>query len=479
MNGTVLSSESAFRLRVRQAGRLVRLRPFDTSTEAGRSQERHRRVALTVLSGAIARGAGVVSTLISVPLTIHYLGLEEYGLWLTISSVIAFFGFADLGIGNGLLNAIAEAHGRDDREIARRYVSSGFFLLSGIALVILAAFWAAYPLIPWPAVFNVKSAVAARQAGPATAALVFCFAASIPLGIVQRVQSGYQEGFASNLWQSAGSIMGLAALLIAIHFRAGLVWLVLAVTGAPVVAGLANGAVVFGWQRRWLRPRWSCVTQTAARRLFKLGFLFLVLQVAIALAYTSDNIVAAQVLGADLVPQYAVPFRLFAIPSTLLYLVLSPLWPAYGEAISRGDAGWVRRTLGRSLVTALLFSGAAAIVLVLAGKPLIRLWAGPEIRPTWLLLVGLGIWTVLGALGNAASMLLNAMNVVRLQAYCAMIMAVVNLGLSIVLAHRIGVAGIIWGTVISYAACVVVPMLTYVPHKVRSLHRTEAAGEAQ
>jgi O-antigen/teichoic acid export membrane protein len=427
-------------------------------------------VALTVLSGALARGAGVISTLISIPLTIRYLGLEEYGLWLTISSVIAFFGFADLGIGNGLLNAISEAHGRDDRDIARRYVSSGFFLLSGIALLILAVFWAAYPLIPWPAVFNVKSAAAAREAGPATAALVFCFAASIPLGIVQRVQSGYQEGFASNLWQSAGNIMGLGALLLAIYFHAGLVWLVLAVTGAPVLAAVTNAGVVFGWQRPWLRPRWSSVTGNAARRLFKLGFLFLVLQVAIALAYTSDNIVAAQVLGADVVPQYAVPFRLFAIPSTLLYLLLSPLWPAYGEAISRGDAAWVRRTLRRSMITALLFSAAAAIVLVSTGKLVIRLWAGPQIHPTWLLLVGLGIWTVMAAVGNALSMLLNAMNVVRLQAYCAMIMAVVNLGLSIVLARRIGVPGIIWGTVIAYTLFAVAPLAFYVPSLLRRMH---------
>ncbi len=39
--------------------------------------------------------------IVTVPLTIGYLGSERYGLWITISSVVAMINFADLGIGNG------------------------------------------------------------------------------------------------------------------------------------------------------------------------------------------------------------------------------------------------------------------------------------------------------------------------------------------------------------------------------------------
>ena len=77
---------------------LIRLKPYDVSTPGGRAQERHRRIALTALASAAARGIGVATSLISVPLTLHYLGVERYGLWMTISSVIAMLGFADLGL---------------------------------------------------------------------------------------------------------------------------------------------------------------------------------------------------------------------------------------------------------------------------------------------------------------------------------------------------------------------------------------------
>ena len=86
--------------------------------------------------------------LIAVPLTLHYLGTERYGMWMTISSIVAMMGFADLGMGLGLMNAISEAHGQEDRLAAERYVSSGFFMLSAVALLILVGFAAAYPVYP-------------------------------------------------------------------------------------------------------------------------------------------------------------------------------------------------------------------------------------------------------------------------------------------------------------------------------------------
>jgi Na+-driven multidrug efflux pump len=219
---------------------ILRLKEFDTTTPDGRSRERYRRVALTAFANAGSRGVTVATMLVAVPLTLNYLGAERYGLWMTISSVIAMMAFADLGMGLGLMNAISEAHGKDDRQAAVTYVSSGFFMLAALALFIVGAFALAYPFIPWPRLFNVKTPQAIQEAGPAMAVFLACFAANLPLGVVQRVQWGYQEGFFNNLWESAGKVLGLTGLLLVIYLKAGLLWLVLAMAGAPVLAGCAT-----------------------------------------------------------------------------------------------------------------------------------------------------------------------------------------------------------------------------------------------
>lgn len=86
-------------------------------------------MALTAVSSAGAKVVAIVTMLVTVPLTLHYLGSERYGMWMTISSIIGMMGFADLGMGLGLMNAVSEAHGQEDRLAAERYVSSGFFML--------------------------------------------------------------------------------------------------------------------------------------------------------------------------------------------------------------------------------------------------------------------------------------------------------------------------------------------------------------
>ena len=167
--------------RVRGRLRWLSLTPFHQSTPEGRAQERHRRVALTAVASALAKILSVGTALISVPLTLHYLGVERFGMWMTISSLIAMLAFADFGIANGVLSAVAEAHGRDDRAALQRIVSSGFFMLTAIAAGLLALFVALYAHVIWHAVFNVQSALPRAEAGPVLALLAACFACASPL----------------------------------------------------------------------------------------------------------------------------------------------------------------------------------------------------------------------------------------------------------------------------------------------------------
>ena len=153
--------------------------------------------------------------------------------------------FADFGIANGVLSVVADAHGRDDRAGIRRAVSSGFFLLTGIAAAVAVLFALLYGFVSWSAVFNVSGARASAEAGPALAVFVFCFACNIPLAVVQRTQMGLQQGFMASLWQCVGSISGLVGVLLAIHVEGGLPWLVLALAGAPLLAALLNSLYFF------------------------------------------------------------------------------------------------------------------------------------------------------------------------------------------------------------------------------------------
>lgn len=450
--------------------RLFTLRAHDTTSESGRSLERYRRAALTSAATVLGRGMGLVATLISVPLTIRYLGTERYGIWMTISSIVALLGFADLGLGNGLLNAISTSHGRDDRDFARNCVSSAFFLLTAVAVFLAVVFALCYPSIPWDRVFNVSPEVGRQEAGPAMAVFFGCFLLGLPLGIITRIQMGYQQGFVNAAWQAVGSLLTLVCLLVAIWLRGSLPLLVLALAGAPLLATALNGAALFCRKMPWLAPNWSAISWQAARQIGQAGFMFLILQVCVALLSSVDNLIVAQILGQDAVTQLAVPARLFSVAGAVAMIALMPLWPAYGEAIARGDVAWAKRTLMRSTLLAGLVSAAFALPLIVFGRPIIHAWAGTDIQPSQSLLLALGCWTVLSTVGTSISMFLNAANVVAFQTVCAVAVGLSATLLKIRIGESCGSEGIVWATNSAYALLAMVPMLWFVPVVLRQ-HR--------
>jgi O-antigen/teichoic acid export membrane protein len=420
----------------------------------GRSKERLRRAALTTVSAGAARVIGLLASLISVPLTYRYLGAESYGIWMVLISIIFAMGFADLGIGNGLINAVSEAYGKDDRPLAREYVTSAFVMMLGIAIFLAVAGVATCPFLPWMRLFNVKSVAVAAEGAKAFLVLYCWFVVSIPLGVVTRAQAGLQQGYISQIVGALGNVVSLFAVLLVIALRGSLALLVFASTFGVVVATVLNGWILFR-KHPWLYPSWSAYRKSAASKILNLGLMFFVLQCAVAISFTSDNIVIAQVMGAAAVAVYAVPQKLFSFVSMVIGMANAPLWPAYGEAIARGDVAWVRRVFFASLSITLAISVPLCALLALAGPWILRVAVGRSLQAPMSLLVILAVWGVFSAVSTVLSMLLNGAGVLKGQAILCVFSSLANLALSIFFTRRLGVMGVCLGSIISQMLIVI------------------------
>jgi O-antigen/teichoic acid export membrane protein len=444
-------------------GNALRLRSLNMLLPNERARERHRRVAYTIGASILAGAITLGTTLITMRLALSYLGTERFGLWMTITTLQAFLVFADLGVGNGLLNAVAEANGKSDTTMLREYIDSGMLLLGLISGFILLLLAGVYRVVPFGQFLNLHSPLALGEVKPAIAVFVACFAIDVFLGLVQRVQFGLQLGFLIKLWQIAGSALGLAGVLTAMRLRAGLPVLVLALCGAPLVAKLLNGYLFFGRMRPDLRPTFKLISWSAMRKIGRPAFLFFVLQAAVGLAYQSDNLIISHVLSPEAVTQYSVPQRLFSLISLVIATLTWPLWPAYGEAVARGDGDWVKRTLSRSLIGVVGLAALMAGALVLLGPKLIYIWVGNKVHPSLMLLMGLACWTVVDAGGNAIAMFLNGTSVVKAQTIIASIFAVCVVVVKICVVHQWGINAMPWATLTSYIFLTALPYGIVVP----------------
>lgn len=457
---------------------LLRLSAFDTTTDAGRSLERHRHIAWTSVTAATAKVTTALTMLITVPLTLGYLGPERFGMWMAVIALITMLGFADLGLSNGVLNAIAHASGRGARQEIRHIISSGLLMLCMVGTIILLLFAACYSYIPWATVFNVSSATAAREAGPVVLVLTMCFLATLPLGLTQKIQLGLQQGYWAYLWETLGSIGGLLGILVAIRLEAGLPFIALAMAGIPVVFRGMNTLVFFGFQKLALRPRAGNVKPDIVRKLLSTGLLFFILQIAVIVGFQSDNIIIAHILGAEAVAGYDIAIKLATLPAMFISFVVIAQWPAYGEALTRGDTDWIRHTFTRTLRVSMVVTVPFAVILLFWGDQIIRLWAGPDVIPSTGLLAGVAAWSLLLVIGSVQASLLNGLHVVRFQVISATLMATGNILLSIYLVSVIGVEGAIYGTLAAYTLLSLMPYCYYIPRYLNRLtaHKNELSN---
>jgi O-antigen/teichoic acid export membrane protein len=446
---------------VRRLLRLVTSPPIDTSTEEGRARERYRRAALTAATGGVARAATIISALIVVPLCIDQLGNERYGMWLTLSSLFSFAYVADLGVTAGLQLAIAGADGKDDREAARRYVSTALSILlktCGLGAMVLAILYVA---VDWSSVFNVSSPRAVAEAGAGAMAFGGIWLVNTLTAVVMRVQYGYQRGYVTNLWQILGSVLTVVAVVTAVALDGGLPLLVIAAAGMPAIALLLNGIQLFGWHMRWLRPSPRHVDRDASRKLLRDGAWYLLAGLAYNAVYLSCNMLVAQWLGAGAVPEFGVPYRVAAVLTLLLAVIVNALLPAYAEAAERGDRRWLRRALIRSLSIATVLGGFGAVVYVVAGKWVISLWVGDAVSPTYTILIGLGVWALVSAIANGLNSFVQGTGGVRSNGLQWLAAAIVSVPAQMIAIHTLGVDGVPWALAATELLCRLLPGALY------------------
>jgi O-antigen/teichoic acid export membrane protein len=429
-----------------------------------RGGERYRRASITASSSFITKALNVLISFLSVPLTVHYLGAERYGVWLTISSLLTWMSMTDFGLaGNALINVLAEASGKDDRKGAQEYSASAFWALTGVGAVTGIAAVATFRFIPWREVFQVSAATPTHELQLACALTLGFLVLNFPLSMLQSIYSAYQDGYFANMWGIAANLLALAALVVVSRSHGGLPQLVLALSGTRAAVNIANSFFLF---RRyyWLKPspfavRWACV-----KRLFSLGSKYLVTQLASLGIYQSQPMIITQMMGPKYVVIFVVAYKIISLPIDLAYMGTAPFVSAFGEAKARMEWTWIKDAYMKANKASLMVGLPMLAVLAIFAKPIIRIWAGAAAMPSTSLIVGLTLYSALGIALMTVGQLLVGLERVNALALSLVLCALGIIGVSILVAPKWGLAGIAF-------TMAGVKVVTYWPIQLRELRR--------
>jgi len=271
----------------------------------------------------------------------------------------------------------------------------------------------------------------------------------------------YQEGYVTNLWQILGGLVGLGGLFVVIKAHAGLVWLIIATAGGPLLAILFNWLMLFEFQRPWLRPAWSLVNWKASQKFAATGGLFFLIQLFGTIGLQSDNFVIGHFLGQTAVTEYSVMARVCNVLSTLPMLFIAQLWPAYGEAFIRRDHRWIRRTLINTTKYTILIMGLAFVVFLSCGDWLFRHWLGHRVPFSMPLATAMALSTLVITTSHPCGIFLLATNSLKFSVISMALVAVASLTAKIVFVQSHGLVGLAWANVLPYLLLATIPVYAW------------------
>jgi O-antigen/teichoic acid export membrane protein len=260
----------------------------------------------------------------------------------------------------------------------------------------------------------------------------------------------------------AGSALSLIGVYIAAIHHARIPWLVAIISGVPLIPALANGFVLFLVQRPDLRPSLKNFDKEVAKGLLGKGMLFFGLGIAGALAFDSQNIVIAHILGPAAVGVYAVVQRLYSIIPLIVAYITMPLWPAFGEALGRREWPWIAVALKRGIMANAVIAAVLAVLLFAFSGPILLHWTHGTLSASKWLFAGFSVWAVTSAISSPICMLLNAAHVLWFQITLSMLYGVLTIGSIILVLRPMGLPGAVWSMTLLYLVVILCPYLIYV-----------------
>jgi hypothetical protein len=327
------------------------------------------RLRFNITAQISGRGLTVILALAQVAVALPYLGVEHYGAWMLMLGVAGAIHIADFGIGLATQRAMAEAIARGDGALARGLARQGTLWLSGIALGSLVIGAPLIALADWPAWTGLEDVAEAR---PAALALLVLTAVALPLNTVPRVAGAAQLQWLQALWGAAGSAATLVWVALAAMFSLSLVAIV---AGSAAIALAQNIAMAIHVRALlgWPATDWPGLEIDERKRLRSACGHYAIPQFGLALIQGAPATALSLAGGPAAVTAFSLISRLLAPLAQAQGLALAAVWPAYTDALIRGDLGWVRTHFRRSIGYSLALVVAMAAVTA-ACDPLIELW---------------------------------------------------------------------------------------------------------
>ena len=338
---------------------------------------RFKRFANSLLSGYALILANIVYTLASVPLALHYLSKEEFGLWALVMQVCNFNQIMiDLGMSGAVARVLIDH--KDDRASATygSVIQTGFLILlvQGCLIAVIGgiiSYWLPNLLSVPPEHWRIFRLLVIWQC--------IMLAVGFALRISAFILQAHQRFDVCNYSNLGGFFAGLAALWLGFAAGLGLFSLLISAAASTLFSSLvclwrAYRLHLFPSKGLWGRPN-----RTTFRELFFYGTDLFLVAIGLQLITASQTLVITRTLGLEATAIWSVATKLFTLSQQLVYRLLDYSLATFSEMMVRGEKSRLQTRFRDLVVLSGSASAAIAVIVALCNSAFLKIWTHARI----------------------------------------------------------------------------------------------------
>lgn len=427
-----------------------------------RGHERTLRAKKNIVALLFLKGFNIIVGLLLISITVNYLDETKYGVWLTLSSIIGWFGFFDVGLGHGLRNKFAEALARGDSFLAKKLVSTSYLLLFTIMTVVFIILALLNKILNWNSILNINNSVISSSELTLLVLYVFgFFCMRFVLKLITALLLANQQPAKASSFDLIANLLALISIFVLTKTtKSSILYIGITLAGMPVLVMFIATIFFFNAEFKYYRPSIHYFDYSKITVLFSVGIKFFAIQVAAIILYQTNNIIISQLFGPNEVTPYNIALKYLNTIFMIFTIIVTPFWSAFTDAWVKKEYEWIKSIM-QKLINMFLISFVFGIILVSISNYVYSIWIGNDIMIPFNLTLLVFIWVMINTWNSIFSYFLNGVSKLKLQLILGLSGALFNIPLAVFLGRFLGVEGILLANIILGSIAAVVYPLQY------------------
>ncbi len=428
------------KLNLSQQSGLIMLNKLHTFFSSG--DPRTVTAKRNIICSFFIKGISILVSFVLVPLTIDFINPVQYGIWLTISSLVGWFAYFDMGLTHGFRNKFAQAVAQNDKRLAKEYVSTTYVILTIIFMTLLLGTYIGNFYIDWSHWLKLNESLAGNLSR-VFGILILFFCLNTILNVFTTLLLALQKTALSSLIPAISQLIILVVIFILTKKTAGTLLLLTSIfSGIQCLVLLLLSILFFSTKFKEYSPSLSCVNFKLFKNIFGLGCKFFIIQLSLLVIFQTSNIILSRTLGPESVTVYNICYKYFFAINMILTIVFTPYWSAFTDAYTVNDTKWMINTY-QSLSKVWVGATLIAVIMLLVSPLFYHFWIGDTVEIPYSLSIGMFLYVLIMSRANLYMYLLNGIGTVNIQMIIYLIFGAIAIPLMVTFCKSYGIIGII------------------------------------